>query len=117
MKNTEKNFYDKKDDNIILACLRRNPDNLTEAFRQAKEELLEKSGKVATVNQISSRYYSYVKPHYIEKQEGDSGPLGNLVSGRGTGSIRLQIILDLAKELPEEDLKVLIKESFDHLSA
>lgn len=66
MNTTTKNKYEEEDDAIILDALDQSPGNISEALRIASEELKSRRGIEATPEQLSSRYYSYIVPHYIK---------------------------------------------------
>jgi hypothetical protein len=132
----EKNKYEALDDAIILEALEENPDNKSEALRVASERLKALRGKEATVNQLSSRYYSYILPHYIEGNEDirerierEHGaekvdfitPSAGAVSsvraliGEKKRSVKLEVVLALYSLLSDEDKKVLFTEMFTNL--
>lgn len=67
-KTATKNKYGKETDKVILKALKEE-DTIRGALRAAKEVLAKEKGIEATVNQLSSRYYSYIVPHYIEGEE------------------------------------------------
>lgn len=115
----EKHVYTDNDDAIILDCIEKNPDNLTQGFKDAAQRINNKSGDGSvTWNQVSSRYYSYVKPHYIEGNE-EPPTLGNSVEevmkNVGEKSDHLELMERMSKKLHPEEKKSLIISLYESL--
>lgn len=107
----EKVEYDKQDDKIVLDAIEHS-ETLAEAFRKASERINSERGKKTTPERITSRYYSHIKPHYVEgtrEIEEVSAKEDKVFSSNGPSNPQLSIILELATALPVEDKKHLIK--------
>lgn len=117
---TNKNSYETKHDEVILSALRESPNNRNEAFRQAKKMLKDKFDFDATPNQISSRFYTFIKPKILDRLDNDNEHevKNRLVASAGQAggplspsySKRFDIIRELAIKLPSEQRLSLARE-------
>ena len=119
MATSTKNTYERKHDDVIMAALEESPDNRNEAFRIAEKRLKEKYNMVATPNQISSRFYTYIKPNYLDNKEEEHK--NHIITSAGsaiasTHGKHYNIVRDLALRLDAESRSDLVKELFDSLA-
>jgi hypothetical protein len=115
MTTAEKNIYEKKHDDVILEALKKSPTNRNEAFRMAEKELKSRYNMDANANQISSRFYTYIKPKYLDKKEEVKN---HLSAGSGTLDLhdrQYLIIRDLAMKLNLDKRAELVNELFESL--
>lgn len=118
MPNIEKNFYEKKHDYVILEALKQCPDNRNEAFRMAERILKRKFDMDANANQISSRFYTYIKPKYLDKKKLVKS---DIVTSAGSGSLEVHgrqyiVIKNLAMKLSLDNRAKLVNELFETLT-
>ena len=113
-----KNVYEPKHDQVILNALKESPNNRNEAFRIAEKKLKEEFDFIANPNQISSRFYTFIKPKVLDKAEKDKGNLKNNVTASAGNPIQLvtshskqySIVKSLVMRLSEEDQILLANE-------
>lgn len=113
-KQAEKIEYDRNDDKVILEQIEQT-ETLAEAMRRSAEIIRERHGKPTTPEKLNSRYYSYIKPHYIDGNE----PIEyNKREDRVTSSngiSKLGVLMELASSLSKEETIRFIKELFNGL--
>lgn len=116
MATPNKNIYEKKHDDVILEALRLSPDNRNEAFRMAEKELKKRFNMDANPNQISSRFYTFIKPKYLDKKGEVKNDLVTSATGV-TSAVDLQysIIRDLSMKMSPEKRTALVRELFNSL--
>lgn len=111
-KQAEKIEYDREDDKIILEQIEQN-ETLAEAMRRSAEIIRDRRGKNTTPEKLNSRYYSYIKPHYIDGEE--TLEISEKVTS-SQGISKVDVFVTLAQVLSVEETIEAMKRMFNGIS-